>query len=309
MTKVDQKKFKTVVHGSFGQHFEKIKKTMALFISVGIEVIAPQSNEITAIKGSFLLLENEEALDPRYVELRYLHKLHQLGDNGFSYFINPGGYLGRSAAYELGIAQASGVPCYFSHKPKDLPVYVPSSHIVSPENLIEYIVTNNSLPSATQRQSSTNIHKLFQRLISPGSIVTTGGIITYQSKPSILPEILLVKTHKWGNRYSIVGGKVQRNERLLEALKREVREETSLRADVEDHIATFDQIKNSGYYKDYVHHMFVDFVVSVGSKRVQLNEEAQSHVWAPAEQALAELNIEPNAKHTIEKYVAMQIAH
>lgn len=81
------------------------------------------------------MLEDEEKLDPRYVELRYLHQLHKLGANGFSYFVNPGGYIGRSAAYELGIAQASNVPCYFSNKPKDLPVYVPSSHVISPSVL------------------------------------------------------------------------------------------------------------------------------------------------------------------------------
>lgn len=277
---------------------------MQVFKQAGIKVIAPESDEITAIKGSFLLLEDEEKFDPRFVELRYLHQLHKLGPKGFSYFANPGGYLGRSAAYELGIAQATNVPCYFSHKPKDLPVYVPSTHIISPSDLAVYILGNDHLPSVTKIQSKTNLHKLFQKLVSPGSVVATGGIIIYQSKPSSLPEVLLVKTHKWGHRYSMVGGKVRRGERLHEALRREVKEETGLQADIGNHIATFDQIKGSGYYRDYIHHMFVDYEVKVETKRVRLNDEAQDYIWAPAEQALAELNIEPNAKHTLELYVA-----
>lgn len=294
--------FKCVIHGSFGRHFDEIRSAMRVFKQAGIKVIAPESNEITAIKDSFLLLENEEKLDPRFVELRYLHRLHKLGPNGFSYFVNPGGYIGRSAAYELGIAQATNVPCYFSHKPKDLPVYVPANHIINPNNLAEYITENNKLPSVAERQSKTKLHQLFLQLISPGSIVATGGIITYQSRKNSLPEVLLVKTHKWGHRYSMVGGKVRRGERLHDALKREIKEETGLRAEVGKHIATFDQLKNSGYYQDYVHHMFVDYEVRVDSKRVQLNEEAQAYIWAPAEQALAELDIEPNARHTLETY-------
>lgn len=304
VAKQSKAKYKCVVHGSFGRHFSEIRSAMRTFKQAGIKVIAPESDEITAIKGSFLLLGDEERLDPRFVELRYLHQLHKLGPNGFSYFVNPGGYLGRSAAYELGIAQATNVPCYFSHQPKDLPVYVPSSHIISANDLTEYIMSNGCLPSVTKSQSRNSLHKLFQKLISPGSVVATGGIITYQSKPSSLPEVLLVKTHKWGNRYSMVGGKVRRGERLHDALRREVKEETGLRADIGNHIATFDQLKNSGYYQDYIHHMFVDYEVKVDSKNVRLNEEAQDYIWAPAEQALVELDIEPNARHTLELYAA-----
>ena len=294
-------KFRCVVHGSFGQHFEHIRETIKLFKAANITVVAPRSQEITAINGNFLLLENEEKLDPVQVELQYLHNLKDLGPNGFSYFVNPGGYIGKSAAYELGIAQSTGIPCYFSHKPQDLPVYVPTNHILSPQQLVDHIISNNELPS---RQSNTKLHKMFQRLINPGSVVAAGGILEHRSRSNSLPEILLVKTHKWGGRYSIVGGKLKRGERLHDALHREILEETGLHGEINSHIATFDQIKSSGYYRDFVHHMFVDYVVSVSTQRVRLNEEAQSYVWAPAEQALAELDIEPNAVHTIKAYLA-----
>jgi ADP-ribose pyrophosphatase YjhB (NUDIX family) len=105
-------------------------------------------------------------------------------------------------------------------------------------------------------------------LIVPGSVVATGAIIEHQaSKGRLEREILLVKTHKWGNRYSIVGGKVRRNESLRSALLREVREETQLKGQVGQHIVTFDQIKNSGYYQTGVQHIFVDNVVEVRTKK------------------------------------------
>ena len=115
-------------------------------------------------------------------------------------------------------------------------------------------------------------------------------------------EILLVKTHKWGNRYSIVGGKVRRNERLHQALIREVQEETKLHGEVGAHLCTFDQIKNSGYYRGGVQHIFVDNIVKVRSKNVTLNEEAQDYIWALPSEALKHLDIEPNARTTVELY-------
>lgn len=137
----------------------------------------------------------------------------------------------------------------------------------------------------------------------PGSVVAAGAIIEHQPADSRLDkEILLVKTHKWGNRYSIVGGKVRRNERLQEALLREVKEETGLNAEVGKHIVTFDQFENSGYYRSGVQHIFVDNVVKVRSKRVELNEEAQDYIWALPSEALSQLDIEPNARETIELY-------
>jgi len=63
-------------------------------------------------------------MDPRLIELTYLHNLRRLSENGFSYFINPEGYIGKSASYELGIAQVSNTRCFFMETPQDHPVYV-----------------------------------------------------------------------------------------------------------------------------------------------------------------------------------------
>ena len=142
----------------------------------------------------------------------------------------------------------------------------------------------------------------------PGSIVATGAIIEYRSKyHTQTPEILLVKTHKWGGRYSIVGGKVRRNERLENALLREVFEETKLKGSVGSHICTFDQLKNSGYYQPHAQHIFVDNVVRVQTKNVTLNEEAQEFIWASPDEALKTLDIEPNARKTIQLYASRSI--
>lgn len=302
--------FKCVLHGSFRKHFREIKRIHKLFAEAGIEVLAPDVSRITGEKDKFVLLENDKSDDPRVIELLYLHHLKRLGQNGFSYFVNPAGYIGRSASYELGIAQASNTRCFFLEVPADHPAFIHRSSIWSPDDLVSYIVDNGQLPEPKIKRNEAVIHKLWQNLIVPGSVVAVGGIIEYvPSGQKKEKEVLLVKTHKWGGRYCIVGGKVRRNERLEETLAREVKEETGLAGCIGDHVCTFDQIKNSGYYNSSVNHIFVDKVVRVASKRVVLNDEAEEYIWLPPRIALRELDIEPNARYTIQLYSDLTNRH
>ncbi|MDX1535955.1 MAG: NUDIX domain-containing protein [Candidatus Spechtbacterales bacterium] len=296
-------KFQCVLHGSFTKHFDLIKKTRKVFTEAGIEVLAPKQEEVVTIENGFALFNGEENKDPRLIELIYLQNLKKLGKNGFSYFINPEGYIGKSVSYELGIAQLTNTRCFFLEEINDHPAYLHKNSIWEPQKLAEFILEHKKLPNPAMDKNEEKIHQLWEDLMVPGSVVATGGIIEYQPNKKKYKEVLLVKTHKWGGRYSIVGGKVRRNERLNEALLREVREETGLSGKIGKHLATFDQIKNSGYYLSGIQHIFVDNVVHVGSKKVKLNEEAQDHIWMPAKEALRDLPIEPNARHTLELYL------
>jgi len=298
--------FRCVLHGSFRKHYDKIQKIHQLFSQNGIEVLAPAMSDIKSVDDGFAVLNSDTEKDQRLIELLYLHNLKRLGENGFSYFVNPDGYFGKSTSYELGIAQMTNVPCFFAETPVDHPAYVQKNSVLDPESLIQYIKLHNKLPEPSVRKNEQAIHQLWNDLVVPGSVVAVGGIIEYDPvKSKREKEILLVKTHKWGGRYSVVGGKVRRNERLEDALKREVWEETGLRSGVGNHICTFDQIKNSGYYLSGVCHIFVDKVVKVNSKNVRLNDEAQDFIWLPPKIALKELAIEPNARHTLELYTRM----
>lgn len=298
------KQFRAVLHGSFRKHFAEIQRVRRIFEAMGIEVLAPEAAEIARFENDFAMLASDKVDDPRLVELRYLHNLKRLGENGFSYFVNPEGYIGKSTAYELGIVQIANVPHFFSARPADLPAYFHKNSVWKPENLAEFIFEKGRLPEPAVHADDHMIHALWEKLMVPGSVVAVGGIIEYDSLEKE-KDILLVKTHKWGGKYSIVGGKVHRNERLDEALVREIQEETGLKSHVGDHLCTFDQLKNSGYYLSGIQHIFVDKIVRVGNKMVQLNDEAQEFIWSPARVALRDLDIESNARHTIELYARM----
>ena len=310
--------FRCVLHGSFSYHFAEIVRAKRAFEAAGIEVLAPKDEEIASVTDGFALFESEKGLDPRMVELLYLHHLKRLvadgfmqpigflsGHDGFSYFVNPEGYIGKSASYELGIAQVANVPCFFLEPIADHPAYLHRNSVWSPEDLARHVAERQALPAPSVHPDETAIHRLWEDLMVPGSVVATGGIIEHDDgRARREREILLVKTHKWTGRWSVVGGKVRRGERLLDALVREVKEETGLAGRPGAHLATFDQIKGSGYYRAGVQHVFVDYVVRADSKRVTLNEEAQEHLWIPAREALSALDIEPNARHIVELYAA-----
>lgn len=287
---------KCILHGSFRKHHSEIKDAIDIFQNVGIEVLAPKNLQIVDNKDGFVIFEGEDGLDVRIIELQYLNHLKSLGSDGFSYFMDPEGYLGKTASYELGIAQAMNVRCFFQQSPQDHPVYILPNSVWSPQNLADYVSKYKVTPLPQSNVDETEILRLWEDLIVPGSIVAAGAIITY------LNEILLVKTHKWNNKFSIVGGKVRRNELLRDALLREVKEETGLVGKIGQHLCTFDQLKDSGYYQLGVNHIYVDNVVSVDSKQVQLNDEAEDFVWMPPEIALRDLDIEPNARYTLEIY-------
>jgi nucleoside triphosphatase len=287
---------------------KEIGEASELLTAAGVEVLAPTSSEIVSEQDGFVLMEGEDGLDPRLVELRYLKHLRRLGPQGSSLFVVPGGRIGLTASYELGLAQALGVRTIFTEAPDDHPVYLPGGSIYSVADLAKYIEVHQELPAAypvrdikgTPEEADEAYH-LWEHLSPVHSIVAVGALIEYRPKDGPV-EVLLVKTHKWGGRYSIIGGKVNRHELLQQALLREIMEETGLTVEVKRHLDTSDQIKDSGFYIP-VQQIFVDFVAEATTRDVKLNGEAQGHLWIPAAEALATLEIEPNAKHLLEIYV------
>lgn len=293
--------FRCTLHGSFQRDLEAVLETKQIFEQAGIKVVSQELSLRHSVKNGFVFFPDQFGRDPRRIELEYLAQLRRLGSQGFSYFANPSGYLGPSAAYELGIAQATNIPCFFWKVPREHPVYLHRNSFWPPQNLADYIETHQRLPQPIIQPNEAAIHQLWEDLIVPGSIVAVGAMIEY-SMPGGDPELLFVQTHKWGGRWSIVGEKVRRGERLDAALLRGIREETGLSGGIGRLICAFDQLADSGYYQP-TDHIFIDKVVSVPTRRVVLDRrEAETHTWLPARAALTELDLEPNARHTLELY-------
>jgi len=295
-----------IIHGSFSKYLDLIRETSQLFSRAGIDVIAPETYEIVGETDGFVNLIGDQSHDPRIAELFYLKKLTELGPEGFSYYVNPEGRLGTSTSYELAVDQLTNTRYLFMERPVDHPAYVPENSVWKPQELVEYILENGHYPPPVIPQSEAYIYRMLQDLILPGSIIAAGAIIIDRSDKDYRRgqerDVLIVQTHKWVNRFSIVGGKVRRNEKLADALRREIYEETGLEGSIEESVCTFDEIENSGYFQQGTHRIFTDSVVEVRRRNVALNEEAESYLWIPPSTALQELDIEPNARKTLELY-------
>ena len=99
-------------------------------------------------------------------------------------------------------------------------------------------------------------------------------------------KLLLVRSHKFHDKYVVPGGHIEVGEKMTDALVREAKEETGL--DIYDLEFIFFQefIQGESFWKK-MHFIFFDFACKTDSSEVTLNSEAQSYLWVTLEEALA----------------------
>jgi ADP-ribose pyrophosphatase YjhB (NUDIX family) len=115
----------------------------------------------------------------------------------------------------------------------------------------------------------------------PAPVATVGALIFDDAD-----RVLMIRTHKWSNRWGIPGGKIRAGEPSEDALRRELREETAL--DVTDvrFVLVQDCIHSLEFYRD-AHFVLLNYTCrAAGAVVVKLNEEAQEFRWVSLEESL-----------------------
>ncbi len=130
------------------------------------------------------------------------------------------------------------------------------------------------------------LRALFGRNVpSPRPIPTVGALLHDGHG-----KVLMVRTHKWGHRWGIPGGKIRRGETSLDALRREMREETALEIDDIEFALVQDCIDSPEFQRPE-HFLLLNYVARARSTAVQLNDEAEDFLWLdPAEALSLDLN-------------------
>ena len=127
---------------------------------------------------------------------------------------------------------------------------------------------------------------------------TVGALIINEKE-----EILLVRSYKWGTRYTVPGGHIELGERSQAAVKREIKEEVGL--DVEP--VKLLLIQEAVYPEDYIkheHYIFLDYLCrTTNSSGVKLDgKEIQEYVWTSPSKALR-MNLESFTRTLVEAYL------
>jgi len=132
-------------------------------------------------------------------------------------------------------------------------------------------------------------------------LVTVGALIVGPSG-----RLLLIRTHKWGDRWGVPGGKVDLGESLLAAVHREVREETGLALTDVVWAPTHEAIDHPQFHRP-AHFVLLNFVARATGEDVALNDEAQAHAWVTPAEALA-MDLNAPTRALVEHYAALGFA-
>lgn len=108
-------------------------------------------------------------------------------------------------------------------------------------------------------------------------LVTVGALII--NKSTLLKnKFLLIKTDKWNGLWGIPGGKVNYKETLINALKREIFEETHLKIYNIKFITFFEAIEDKNFYKKN-HMILFNYLAFTKNTNIKLNNEIQDYIW------------------------------
>jgi nucleoside triphosphatase len=92
-------------------------------------------------------------------------------------------------------------------------------------------------------------------------------------------KILLARSHKWFDKYTLPGGHIEVGETMEEALRREVKEEVGLDVEVVEFLLMQEAIFAKEFWKKR-HFIFFDFLCRVGDQQVKLDrDELQDYIW------------------------------
>lgn len=187
------RKLFVTVSGSFHRHISKIQDIVNEFKDFGIEVISPADPRIVDKIGPFLFVASDKHRSVRLVQDRHLISISK---SDFLWLVSPDGYVGQSAALELGYAIAFGIPVFSDVLPPDLTL---RQYVNKVKNIKEAINRVRNTSNETEKQDVTSflidptlaLHDAHESLDELGKIMdwSVGKILAYDMSGEVYKQV------------------------------------------------------------------------------------------------------------------------
>lgn len=116
-------------------------------------------------------------------------------------------------------------------------------------------------------------------------------------------RVLMIQTHKWSNKWGIPGGKIEFGEASVQALEREIMEETNLSVSNIEFVMVQDAVFPEEFYRPE-HFLLLNYACRCASAEdVKLNHEAQMFRWVSIDEAYA-LDLNQPTRVLLDQYLS-----
>src|SRR3989441_6292432 len=115
-------------------------------------------------------------------------------------------------------------------------------------------------------------------------------------------KILLAKSHKWFNRYTLPGGHIEVGETMVDAVKREVKEEVGLDVEVVNMLLIQEAIFAPEFYKKK-HFIFIDFYCKSKDEQDKLDQKEIQNYSRDYPGAAYNLKLDSFTRKTLDRYL------
>lgn len=128
------------------------------------------------------------------------------------------------------------------------------------------------------------------------------GVLIYNKKK----EVLLIKNPKFLNLWTIPGGKINENERMEEAVKREVKEETGLEIKNIKFISVDNSIDYDFFPKDK-YFVLLNFIAQEDGGKIKKSREVSDYSWFKAKEVIKRKDISPTIIPLLKEFIKLII--
>jgi 8-oxo-dGTP diphosphatase len=136
-----------------------------------------------------------------------------------------------------------------------------------------------------------------------GPVVGVGGVVTREGRALIVRRGHEPRKGEW----SLPGGLVELGERLTDAVRREIAEETGLQVEVGPIVETFDRVHRDPGGRVRFHFVIVDYLCAARSGEAVAGIDAEAVAWVTGEE-LEAYGMNPHAAAVIRKGLQMAAA-